>query len=60
MTVSTVDPIKAYFNISEQDYLTYVKRAEQDRAPDKTPPPVEIILADGTLYPEPGKFSAAE
>jgi membrane fusion protein, multidrug efflux system len=60
MTVSTVDPIKAYFNISEQNYLTYVKRAEQDRAPDKTPPPVEIILADGTLYPEPGKFSAAD
>jgi membrane fusion protein, multidrug efflux system len=60
MTISTVDPIKAYINVSEQDYLTYVKRAEQDRSPDKTPPPVEIILADGTLYPERGKFSAAD
>ena len=59
-TISTVDPIKAYINISEQDYLTYAKRSEQDHRPDKAPPPVQIILADGTLYPEPGKFSAAD
>jgi membrane fusion protein, multidrug efflux system len=59
-TISAVDPIKVYLNISEQDYLTYAKRAEQNRSQDKASPPVQIILADGTLYPQPGKFSAAD
>ena len=59
MTISTVDPIKVYLNISEQDYLKYAKKPEQDRGADKAPA-VTIILADGTQYPERGKFSAAD
>jgi membrane fusion protein (multidrug efflux system) len=60
MTMSTVDPIKAYLNISEQDYLKMAKRVEQMRAAGEEAPRAEIILADGTLYSRQGKFSAVD
>src|SRR5580704_10947008 len=60
MTMSTVDPIKAYFRISEQDYLKYARRAEEARAAGESPPPVEIVLADGSVYGHQGKFSAVD
>jgi len=60
-TISTVDPIKAYFQISEQDYLKVAQeRVEAKGTNSAWPPPVQIILADGTLYPRPGKFSAVD
>ena len=58
MTMSTVDPIRVYLKISEQDYLKFARRVVQARAAGEAPPPVEIVLADGTLYPQEGKFSA--
>jgi membrane fusion protein, multidrug efflux system len=60
MTMSTVDPIKVYFRISEQDYLKVAKWTEENRAAGKSPPPVEIVLADGSLYGQKGKFSAVD
>jgi RND family efflux transporter MFP subunit len=60
MTMSTVDPIKVYFRISEQDYLKVAKRTEETRAAGGSPPPVEIVLADGSLYGQPGKFVAVD
>lgn len=61
-TVATVNPIKAYFTVSEQEYLRY--RQEHPEAPQgraagggKT---FEIILSDGTLYPHKGTFYAAD
>jgi len=52
-TVSTVDPIKVYFTLSEQEYLNYTRRSDQlDQ--------LELILADGTTYSEPGKFYFAD
>ncbi len=60
MTMSTVDPIKAYLKISEQDYLKFARRVEQARRAGEVAPPAEIILADGTLYPHQGKFSAVD
>jgi RND family efflux transporter MFP subunit len=60
MTMSTVDPIKAYLKISEQDYLKFARRVEQLRDTGGVAPPAEIILADGTLYPHQGKFSAVD
>lgn len=60
MTMSTVDPIKAYLKISEQDYLKFARRAEQGRTAGEVAPPAEIILADGSLYPHQGKFSAID
>jgi membrane fusion protein (multidrug efflux system) len=58
--MSTVDPIKAYLKISEQDYLKFARRVEQARRAGEVTPPAEIILADGTLYPHQGKFSAVD
>ncbi len=60
MTISTVDPIKAYIKISEQDYLKFARRAEQAHQAGEEAPPAEIILADGTLYDHQGKFSAVD
>lgn len=59
-TVSTLDPIKAYFQISEQDYLKVAQRIVDDRTNPIPAPPVEVILADGSLYPHQGKFSAID
>ena len=59
-TISTVDPIKAYFSLSEQEYLKVASSYEQGRAAGEAPPPVEIVLADGSLYPHQGKFSAVD
>jgi RND family efflux transporter MFP subunit len=60
-TISTVDPIKVYFQISEQDYLKVAQeRIEANRTNPAPAPPIEIILADGTLYPLQGKFSAVD
>jgi RND family efflux transporter MFP subunit len=60
MTMSTVDPIKVYLKVSEQDYLKFAKRVEHASNAGQAAPPVEIVLADGTLYPHPGKFSAVD
>ena len=66
MTMSTVDPIKVYLKISEQDYLKFARRVEQAGSAGhagnagQAAPPVEIVLADGTLYPHQGKFSAVD
>ena len=55
-TVSTVDPIKVYIPMSEQEFLRNVEggggRAERME--------LELILADGTVYPEKGTFAFAD
>jgi RND family efflux transporter MFP subunit len=58
-TVSQVDPIKAYIPLSEQQYLQFA-RAKQNGAERQEGPPLELILADGTAYPHPGKFFFAD
>ncbi|HEX7331149.1 MAG TPA: efflux RND transporter periplasmic adaptor subunit, partial [Pyrinomonadaceae bacterium] len=61
-TVSTLDPIKVYFTLSEQDYLRYTKpflgSAEQSGSLDNLE--LELILADGSTYPEKGTFYFAD
>ena len=55
-TVSTVDPIKVYFNISEREYLKIANAAlAAGKRPDHVP--LELFLVDGSLYPHPGKTS---
>ena len=61
-TVSTLDPIKVYFTISEQEYL---KRKRQFPTSEKfnearARVQLELILADGTTYPEKGKVYFAD
>ena len=55
-SVSQVDPVKAYFPISEQEYLR-AKNISSSGKPiqlfDSSP---ELILADGTVYPHKGRI----
>lgn len=55
-TVSQVDPIKVSIPISEQEYLRFASRIPLDRPGSAS---VELILADGSLYPERGTVSVA-
>ena len=57
-SVSQVDPIKVYFPISEQDYLRAQTIDSGARAASGTPLAgiaLSLLLADGRLYPHPGK-----
>ena len=61
-SVSTVDPIKVYFTVSEPQYLAWRKRfpTETSRlAADKSSSP-QLILADGSTYAHEGKFYFAD
>jgi membrane fusion protein (multidrug efflux system) len=51
-TVSSVDPIRVYFNVSEREYL----KVAAAHTGDSKPLPFELILIDGSVYPYPGKF----
>ena len=57
-TVSTVDPIQADFTLPEQFYLDNADRiAHASELPMKDrPDSIEMVLADGTVYPRKGKF----
>ena len=56
-TVSTLDPIRDYFTVSEQEYLALQKRFSN---PDKDHWKLQLILADGTTYPHAGEFYFAD
>ncbi len=58
-TVSQVDPIKAYIPLSEQQYLQ-LAREKQKNGEREENVPLELILADGSVYPHPGKFYFAD
>jgi len=54
-TVSTLDPIKAEFTVSEQEYLNFTKRAN-----DLNRLQLDLILADGSTYLHKGRFLFAD
>jgi RND family efflux transporter MFP subunit len=55
-SVSQVNPIKAYFPISEQEYMRFAEKInshnQQEARPDSRP--FDLILADGSVYPMKG------
>ena len=55
-SVSQINPIKAYFSISEQEYIHFADRinAETQKETPTNGPPFELILADGSVYPHKG------
>ena len=61
-TVSTVDPIKVFFTLNERDYLNFTKRnlidAQQGASVEQLE--LELLLADGTSYPQKGSFFFAD
>ena len=61
-SVSTVDPIKVYFTVSESEYLDWNRRFPTEttrQAADKSLH-LELILADGLTYPHDGTFYFAD
>ena len=57
-TVSQVNPIKVFFSISEQEYLDLTESAKKRGASDllsgKKAIPLELLLANGQVYPGKG------
>jgi membrane fusion protein (multidrug efflux system) len=55
-SVSQINPIKAYFSISEQEYIHFADRinAETQKETPSGGPPFDLILADGSVYPHKG------
>jgi RND family efflux transporter MFP subunit len=58
-TVSKIDPIRLYFPINEQDYKNHASALQKgmQRPESEREATVELVFADGTVYPEKGKFS---
>ena len=61
-TVSTVDPIKVYFTVSEQEYLNYTRRhpTQEERETASRNLELELVLSDATTYPQKGSFYFAD
>jgi multidrug efflux pump subunit AcrA (membrane-fusion protein) len=55
--VSTLDPIRDYFSVSEQEYLELRKQFPGSNA---APWKLQLILADGTTYSHVGEFYFAD
>jgi membrane fusion protein (multidrug efflux system) len=57
-SVSDVRAVYGYFNVSESEYLEYVKTRQDD--PEKNNVQVQLVLADGSLYEHAGKIETVE
>ncbi len=59
-TVSQLNPIKAYFYISEQEYLALAARARSSGHADLLDTgasiPLQLTLSNNQVYPEPGRI----
>jgi RND family efflux transporter MFP subunit len=53
-TVSTLDPVKAVFTVSEQEYLALARADALHHLQ------LKLILADGSTHPNDGRFSFAD
>ena len=58
-TVSTLNPIKVYFQVSEQSYLDFWQHQSAD-GEAKTDAQLQLIFADGSVFPQNGKFFFAD
>lgn len=59
--VSDIKNVYSYFSFSENDFLQFKSEFEGNTVEDKIKkmPPVELILPDGTVYPQKGKVQLA-
>ena len=53
-TVSDVSAIHVYFNVSEREYLEYIRTKEEENKM------VSLVLADGSTYPHDGRIETME
>jgi membrane fusion protein (multidrug efflux system) len=60
-TVSTINPIKVYYRVTEQAYINFTKlfSTETDRIERLKQLEIELLLTDGSVYPLKGKIYAA-
>ena len=61
-TVSTVDPIKVYYTVTEQAYIDLTRQFTTDNDPVSRlrQSEIDLILIDGTVYPFKGRIQAAD
>jgi membrane fusion protein (multidrug efflux system) len=61
-TVSTLDPIKVYFPVSEREHLDHFAEFPDaaQRAAYESQVALELLLANGAVYPHKGRFSLAD
>jgi membrane fusion protein (multidrug efflux system) len=57
VTLSTVDPMRVTFSISEAEYIRFRMKGKDENSEY---PPIDLTLADGTAYPHQGAFIVAE
>lgn len=57
-TVSTLDPIRVYFTVSEQEHLEFIRRYPTPEKLDaaRSGLDFDLILADGSVYGRKGRF----
>jgi len=58
-TVSSVDPMRVYVSISESDYLMYQRLRGEGKLKNRGGE-LELIMADGSVFPEKGKIIIAD
>ena len=58
-TVSTLNPIKVYFQISEQSYLNFWRHHAAGSGAE-TNVELQLIFSDGSVYPQKGRFFFAD
>ena len=62
--LSDINPIRVRFSISEREYIVLARsnvgqeRRENDIDTPREPPPLELILADGTVHEHGGRLAA--
>jgi membrane fusion protein (multidrug efflux system) len=61
-TVSTIDPIKAYYNVTEQAYINFANlyMKESERTERLKQLEIQLVLADGSTYPRIGTIYAPD
>ena len=61
-SISQVDPIKAYFTVSEQVFIDFHRRfpTEQSVLEQRKRMPLKLILGDGSVYERTGTISFAD
>jgi membrane fusion protein (multidrug efflux system) len=61
-SVSTLDPIKILFPVSEADYLAAIQHAQEtlDKPLEERPERVELLLADGSIFPQKARLLSVD
>ena len=61
-SVSTLDPMKIVFPVSESDYLVASQRVQEtlSKPVDKRPESIELILADGKAFPHKARLLSVD